>query len=393
MPARARTASRFKNAVLFSCLMMLMIVGNWKPAFADNRADEVADRIEDLLKGYGATEISFSSATYDGAHDEVTITDLRVVGPEDEKAVVEADELILTGAITPVDGTLKADTIILISGSAEDEDGEKLTFARMTELDVDVPTKAMVDNQGDAITYSVASEAVVENLVVGDDPRVLINRIHYLRGALEGQIPTSVSVKIEGIEVNIEDIDDEDGQKTLQELGYDTLNINIVADWSWNSDTNDSGVAPVRITVTDAGGYEFRTEFGGITYELLTATNAETAMQHVEKVTLKSAEFVYNDDSAMERMLSYSEREADIDRKAVIAIWLSKIRDGLAEAGAPKSFSEMVLNEFEIFFNNPEKLRISITPPQPVPAGQIMGSIMFGPGALIPLLNILVTAN
>ncbi|MBZ0218075.1 MAG: hypothetical protein K8F25_16075 [Fimbriimonadaceae bacterium] len=393
MLAPVRIPEIFKNSVFVWCLAILLIAGGTKLANADNRADEVTERIVALLKGYGASEVSFSSTSYDSVHDEVTITDLKIVGPSDELTVVEADELVLNGAKTPDDGTLSADSIIVIAGSGRDEDGEQLSFRRLTELEVFIPTKAMIDDEGDAITYSMMREAVIEYLVVGNDPKVPVKRIHYSRGALDGQVPTSFSIKVEGIAVDIADLDDEDAQEALRELGYDKLDMDMAVDWQWDRTTGNSGVSPVRITVTDAGGYEFHTEFGGITYELLTASNTETAMQHVEQITLKSAELVYNDNSAMDRMMAYGEREADVDRTGVIAIWLSKIRDGLTEAGAPESFNAMVLRELEIFLNDPQKLSVSLKPSQPVPASQIVGSIMFGPGVLIPLLNILVTAN
>ena len=75
---------------------------------------------------------------------------------------------------------------------------KKLTFEKVTEIEVFMPTKAMADTQGDVVTYTLAREVVIEDMTVGPDPQLPISRIHYSRGALDDNIPQSITLKIDG---------------------------------------------------------------------------------------------------------------------------------------------------------------------------------------------------
>ena len=86
--------------------------------------------------------------------------------------------------------------------------------------------------------------------------------------------------------------------------------------------------------------------------------------------------------------MALAAKKIGVSEDDVVALWLNQVRQGLAEAEMPESFNEMIMTAMQNYLTDPKSLSISVNPPQPIPAAQIMGSVMFGPAALIPLLNI-----
>lgn len=394
MRLATRIPVALKNTFVLSCLTVFLYACEEAPIVdTSNRAEEVTDRIVSLLKEHEVGEVTFASSSYDPASDEVTITEFKAAPPAGEDGKLEVEQIVITGPKTPEDGTFSADSIILTTGYVEGKDDQKLTFNKVTEIEVYMPTKAMADAQGDVVTYTLVREMIVEDMMISPDPELPISRIHYSRGALDDNIPQSISIKIEGMEIKAEEIDDPDARAAITDLGYEMLNLDVALDWQWDSASSGSEIGPIKVTVANAGGYELTTSLGGITRELLTAKDSEEAMELAQQITLKSLLLQYTDDSATGRALALAARKIGVSEEDVVALWLNQVRQGLAEAEMPESFNEMVMTAMQKFLADPKNLSISINPPQPIPAAQIMGSVMFGPAALIPLLNIKVSAN
>ena len=147
------------------------------------------------------------------------------------------------------------------------------------------------------------------------------------------------------------------------------------------------------MTVADAGGYKLKAEFGGITRELLQSSGSDDIMEMAQQITFKSLNLVYTDDSAVGRALTMTAKKLGANKDDVIALWLEEVRKGLAAAETPDTFNEMVIEAVTRFLNDPNTLAVSFNPPQPLPAGQLMGALMFGPASLIPALNISIAAE
>ncbi len=391
-----QTARFLKNFVLLFSLTFVLYACDEAPNNAGSagpRAEEVASRLVALVEDHGKGKASYASATYNPSDDEVTITEFKVTAPTGESGSITVAELVLTGPKTPEDGTFSADSLIATNGVGSGDDDEKLTFARITEKEFFIPTKTMLDNDSGTVAYSMVREILVEEVVFGPDPTGSIARINYSRGELDNGLPKSIVATIDGIEMNVEDIGDEEVAANLRALGYEHLNLNASLDWEWDDSTSSMAVGPIVLTMVDAGADNLRIELGGITRDLLMATNSDDALELVQLITLNSFELVFKDDSITGRAIAYTAQQLGVDQDSVITLWLDQLRQGLAEIETPQTFNLMVISAAQKFLNDPKKFTISMNPSTPLPVSQVMGSFMFGPAAIIPLLNINMVAN
>jgi len=391
LPAMPRAVTAF--VILAFLSVFLQGCDDTPKIDAGARADEVGERVIALLKAHGAAEAAYGEAAYDADSDTVTLTGFTVEQAAGSESTLTVGRILLKEPKTPEDGSLSALSVEMFDGAGTGKDDLTMSFEKVTELEILVPAKPGSGQGTQSIPFSIAREAVVENLVIGVEPTVPVERVHVSRGELDGQIPESISVRFEGIAIRVEDIDEDETKQMLLDLGYQNLMMDVSLDWQWDSASSGSDIGPFRVTVSDAGGYELRAELGGVTRELLESSGSDDVLELAQNVTIKSLNLVYEDDSALGRARAATAKKLGVDEAQVNSLWIEEARRSLAAMETPETFNNMAIDAVTRFLDDPNRLSISINPAQPLPAGQIFGALMFSPAQLIPVLNMTVSAE
>ncbi|WAJ26457.1 hypothetical protein [Antarcticirhabdus aurantiaca] len=201
---------------------------------------------------------------------------------------------------------------------------------------------------------------------------------------------------------------DEEGIKTLREIGYEKLAGSISGQADWNPQTGVLSLDPFDINVADAGNLSFTYAISGYTpafIESMKQTQAQMAanpqdnsaagmamMGLISQLYLDSAVLSFEDASLTNKLLDYFAKQNDADRATFVAQLGQMVPAMLASLNNPE-FQTKVETAVSTFLQDPKSLRIAIEPANPVPATQIIGAAMGAPQTLPNVLQLDVTAN
>ncbi|MBL4756344.1 MAG: hypothetical protein JKY32_01510 [Rhizobiales bacterium] len=388
------TTHIMRNAFSAMAIAFLAIVSTQAPAIANSKGEAIADHFIGLLSEYGASDVGYDGAEYDSSTDVTTIYDFRLVNPKEETEMT-IKTLELRSVDLHASGSLSAESMVAnILHLVEIDDDTQISIARMTILDPLFPLKEEIEDDNKNFVYRLASEVLIEDMVVEAEITVPVARIHISRGQLDGDIPNTMSFVIDNLVVQTKDIEDPDTREQLDKYGYREVDFSFSSNWTWDSGAEIATVGPLRFTVADMATVTFEMTAGNVTRELLMSLeNEDKLMELAQLLTLVSAHYWVEDDTITDRVISIISDESDLSPSTMIGIWVDLSRRQLMDQGMPEDFIKMVVKATEYFLNNPGRMDISANPETPIPATQLMGSIMFGPAALVPLLNISVTAE
>ncbi len=388
------TTRILRNAFSALAIAFLAIVTMQAPAIANSEGEAIADQFIRLLTEYGASDVGYDDAERDSGTDVTTIYNFRLVNPKEETEMT-IKALELRSVNLHDDGSLSAESMVAnILHLVEIDDDTLISITRMTIQDPLFPLEEEIDKDNNNFIYRLASEVLIEDMVVEAEITVPVARILISRGQLDGDIPNNISFVLDNLVVQTKDIEDPDSREQLDKFGYEEVDFSFSTDWTWDSNNEIATAGPVRFTVADMGTATFEMTAGNVTRELLTSLEDEDKlMELAQLLTLVSAHYWVEDDTITDRIISIMSDESDLSPSTLIGIWVDLSRRQLMDQGMPEDFIKMVVKATEYFLNNPGRIDFSANPETPIPATQLMGSIMFGPAALVPLLNISVTAE
>jgi len=375
--------------------LVLISVSGYSPANANPAGIEIADRLIDLLKSYDAKDVSYDDADYDSGSDITTIYGFEMINPEGE-GTLTIQNIQMTGVKLHASGALSADELVasktLLAGL---EDDASFNVRMITVQNPLFPEKSATEGKNNAFAYRLASEFLMENILISDkDITVPIESIYIGRGPLDGDIPETLEFAVNNVVVQTDEISDPDPREQLEKFGYEEIDISFSSVWSWDSAAEEAVIGPISFSAVDMGTVTLDLSLGGVSRELLLAVeDRDRAMELAQLLSFISLQYALEDDSITDRVISVMSDEADLSPSTLIGIWVDLARRQMMDQELPEDFIKMVVKASEYFFNNPGTIRLAAEPEAPIPAGQLMGSVMFGPAALIAQLNITVTAE
>jgi hypothetical protein len=392
---RILIAARSTFSVLaFAVLVMTPAVG-MSSAWANPAGREIADRFVDLLTSYDAKNVRYADANYDSASDVTTIYGFSLDNPKERSSLLVQD-IQMTGVQLYDSGGLSADELlaneIRIEGS---NSRERMSVRQITILNPVFPEKEVAEGENNTFIYRLASGIMIEDIVFQNEGmNVPIAAIYAGRGSLDGDIPEMMNFSVENMIIQTAEIEDREAAANLEKFGYEEINFSFSSFWSWDSSAEQAVIGPVSFFVEDMGNIMIQLSLGGVSRELIQSVGDKDRMMGLAQLlTLKSAYYQLEDDSITDRVISITAKEGDLSPSTLTGLWVDLARQQMQEMNLPEDFVTMVVKAFESFLTDPGTLAIAAEPQTPVLFSQLMGSVMFGPAAIIPLLNFTVTAE
>lgn len=392
-----KTLSRPALALALACPLVLA-----PPALAfDATGSDVADRFLEIVEAGNATVSGYDGVTQSG--ETVTISGLRTsIDEGSAKSRLTIRETTISGGLLTDDGGLSAASLSMGGVNIEnlDEDEDVTVSAESIVISDPVlasPAAVKASNGADAITPTY-SRAELTNIVIDakDDGRVPVSRVVAVIDAMDDGLPTSGSISVEGIEITADSLDDEE-QKALSDLGYESLTLSIQMEADWKPDTGALAIDRLTLSGENAGTLNAALRINGLTREVLeqldaAQDNPEQAMGLMQGLLVESVSLRIENDSIVDRVLENQAKEAGATREVFVEQLTGALPFMLSMLNNAE-FQAKVAGAATAFLKDPKSLSASAMPAAPVPFAQILGTAMMAPQSLPDILGVTITAN
>jgi hypothetical protein len=392
-----KALSRPALALALACPLVLA-----QPALAfDATGSDVADRFLEIVEAGNATISGYDGVTQSGR--DVTISGLRTsIDEGSAKSRLTIGETTISGGQLTGEGGLSAATLTMGGVNIEnlDEDEDVTVTAENIVISDPVlasPAKVKASNGADAITPTY-SRAVLTNVVIdaADEGRVPVSRIVAVIDAMDGGLPTSGSINVEGIEITADSLDDEE-RKALSDLGYESLTLSFQMNADWKPETGELAIDRLTLSGENAGTMNATLRINGLTREVLeqldaAQDNPEQAMGLMQGLLVESISLRIDNDSIVDRVLENQAKEAGATREVFVEQLTGALPFMLSMLNNAE-FQAKVAGAATAFLKDPKSLSASAMPAAPVPFAQILGTAMMAPQSLPDILGVTITAN
>lgn len=203
-------------------------------------------------------------------------------------------------------------------------------------------------------------------------------------------VPTEIGLSVEGFELPVSVIEDEQARAMLTAAGIDRLRLTEDLKIVWDEQSEDLIVENLVIDIAPIGVVRAKARLGGMPKSVL--QNPERIQAAVATLSLKSLDFDLINEGGVEAALALAAKRSGANKDQMVQFLRFQLSNALAMVG-DDSFTAMVSSAAEKFFADPRDLSISIAPENPVPVLQIIASAGIAPQALPGLLGVSVKAN
>jgi hypothetical protein len=392
-----KSLSRPAFALALACPLVLA-----PPALAfDATGNDIADRFLEIVEAGNATVSGYDGVTQSG--ETVTISGLRSsIDEGSDKSRLTIRETTIAGGRLTDDGGLSASSLTMGGVNIEnldDDEDVKVSAENIVISDPVLASPAAVkaSNGAEAITPTY-SRAELTNIVIDadDDGRVPVSRVVAVIDTMDGGLPTSGSINVEGIEITADSLDDEE-RKALSDLGYESLTLSFQMQADWKPDTGELAIDRLTLSGENAGTLNAALRINGLTREVLeqldaAQDNPEQAMGLMQGLLVESISLRIDNDSIVDRVLENQAKEAGATREVFVEQLTGALPFMLSMLNNAE-FQAKVAGAATAFLKDPKSLSASATPAAPVPFAQILGTAMMAPQSLPDILGVTITAN
>lgn len=348
---------------------------------------EVLDAQEGVVEGYG--NVSESGGA-------VTIENLVLTNEDDKDEKVSIASTVLTGGVILANGRLKLESLGVSALSlTADDGGMTLESLDVTDLVLPSPKEAAAKDKPANPGYRTFD---VKNIKVTDeDGKVAdIAAISSSIDAMDGDLPTAGRFAVTGATIDVNELE-ADETKTLRELGYDTLTMDIAASATWDPEAATIVIPDLKIDAKDAASLSLALTLGGVTRQVVEelekkSQNPEDALALLQNVSIITAKIRLEDDTLTGRILDQEAKKAGLDTPTYVAS-LTGALPAMLGVLQNKDFEGQVAKSVSDFLTTPGSLEVAASPAAPVPFAQIMGTAMFAPQMIPQILSVGITAN
>lgn len=203
-------------------------------------------------------------------------------------------------------------------------------------------------------------------------------------------IPTSLYSKTDGLRIPVKAVQDPQAQALFQGLGLETIVWSDEARLYWDEATKDLRLERLMIDIEGVGRAEASLRFANVPKALFEDPEGQGQLAAIS-AQFVDASITFNDAGLTDNGIKFISEAQGIPQEALKQALIAQA----AGATAPiqnEAFTKMVSDAASKFLNDPKDLKITLTPPNPVPLAQILGS-MAAPQTLPDLLNVQIQAN
>ncbi|WP_296588826.1 hypothetical protein [Roseibium sp.] len=237
---------------------------------------------------------------------------------------------------------------------------------------------------------SMAYEVEGLDVNVPDLGRTVIGKAEMNISTTVPPIPTSFYLKNDGIEFPVSAIEDKEAQEILSVLGLEKVVWSDETRLYWDEATLELHLERLMLDIQGVGRAEMSARFANVPKALFEDPEGQGQMAAIV-AQFVDASLVFNDDGLTAKGVAHiAEQEGipeNVFREALVA--------QAAQATAPiqnEAFTQMVSDAVSTFLKDPKQLKVTLTPANPVPLAQILGS-MAAPQTLPDLLAVKIEAN
>lgn len=375
------------------CTAVSMITLQSVAALAfDPTGNEVADAFLSVVDAQEGTVESYGAV--DASGDTVTIEQLVVADGGDGKVTIA--KTMLGGGEILDNGRLKLESLGLESLELKaDDGGMSVGTLDATQLVLPSPAEAAAKTSPSGPGYRTVE---IKSIQIQDDNGKVadIQSISSTIDSMDGDLPTSGSFALNGAVVDVKKLEVEEA-KTLSDLGYETLSLDVTASGKWDVDAATINIPELKIDAKDAASLTLSLSLGGVTREVVEQLEAksdkpEEAMGLLQNVSVVDAKIRLDDASLTGRILDQEAKKAGVDVPTYVGgltgslpLMLGMLQNKDLEGQVAKAVTD--------YLNAPGSLEITAAPGAPVPFSQVMGTAMLAPQMIPQILSVGITAN
>ncbi|ADZ70798.1 hypothetical protein [Polymorphum gilvum] len=333
-----------------------------------------------------------------GHGDQIEIREIVLDGTDEPGTSAEIAKVVITGGEVLADGRLKMAALALDDVTLDADDTE-VSFTAFRATDLVLPSAAEIAAGGGEPVVGPSYRTIETfgvTVITEDGNEVALDKLFVAVDAMDGDLPTAGRLALSGLLVEAENLD-EDGKKSLTDLGYDSLTLDVDAAFAWDPQTGVLDLSRLDLSGAEVGALALKVQLAGLTREVVTRLNesredSDQALALLQGVSVAGLSIRFDNDSVVERLLDSQAKEAGVDRDTFVA---------QLQAGLPmlltilqnQAFQDMVMRAVTTFLQDPVSLHAEAKPAAPVTVAQIMGTAMMAPQSLPQVLGVSVSAN
>ncbi len=274
-----------------------------------------------------------------------------------------------------------------------------IEFAEYTPMRAMISTLMADPEYGDKHPLEVARAFMprsfgyeVEGLDVNlpDVGRTKIGKAELTVSTTVPPIPTSFYVKNDGIQVPVSTIEEREARELFEALGLDTVVWSDETRLYWDEATLELRLEKLMLNIDGLGRAEASARFANVPKALFEDPEGQGQMAAIS-AQFVDASIVYRDDGLTSKGLAHIAEQQGIPENVFREAMIAQAGEATTPIGNA-AFTRMVSDAASRFLNDPKELKVTLTPANPVPLAQILGS-MAAPQTLPDLLNVKITAN
>lgn len=391
-----KTVTRILSAFVAVTVLPLADAVAFEPT-----GSEVGDHFLKILEASGTSDVSYGDVSTSG--DQTTLQ--QVTG----KIVEDGDEFELRIAnLTLAGGSIGTDERLTLSsmdmsGLSMTSNEAAFTADAVEVSDMKFPPLADISSAagstGQKFTYSTAK--MTNWAMSSNDGFYLpVSEMRVETSDYHGEFPRQATATISNIALSTANMPEGEGRKSLSELGYETISIDINAEASWDEEAATLTLRHVTLQSENVGNFTLSLTLGGWTEELIRELNtldpkdeakSKEILGKLQTTTIQDVSIQFDDKSVVGRVLDKQAEQAGISREAYVDRQVTSL-NGLLSMLQNPAFQQNVTSALDSFLSNPNVLRVAASPAQPVPIAQIVGMALVAPQTIPDILGINVEA-
>ncbi|MGY6708505.1 MAG: hypothetical protein ACXIVF_09265 [Rhizobiaceae bacterium] len=340
-----------------------------------------------------------------------------------ENAAIDGDSILLTGVTVAVPEGETDIGDIELSGISEIADGYRIERMSMESyvfgdaegtLEIDgvllggvvLPHEGAGEAFGGIFFYEEALMAQLRALVDGEEMFVLNNLNASVTPAENGQPMTFVG-GAESFEADLSTIEDDTTSDVVERMGFEQLTGRFDTSGSWDPEEGRLVFERLDLTIDQGGMLGLAFDIGGYTTEFVRSLNelqralaaseddaagGMAMMGLMQQLSLNSADIYFHDDTLTQRVLELFAEDQGMRPQDVVNQAKAMLPFMLAQIGAPQ-LGTMIADALSDYLDDPQSLRVSARPDEPVPFALLMAGAMASPQALAEQIGLEVVAN
>lgn len=354
----------------------------------------VADAFLKMLDSEQGEVSSYGAV--DNSGSVITITDLVISNADGDNGQVTISRTTLTDGSILDNGRLKLGALNLKNLQLTADDGG-MTMASMGVTDLLLPAPEEIKDGVPSVdpSYKDFTASAIE-VNDADGKIAAIDEITSSIDSMDGDQPTSGRFAVSGAVIDVKEIQ-ADEAKTLQELGYETLSMNLSGSAKWDPEAATIVIPDLKIVAEDVAALSVSLSLGGITRDVVeqlndTAGSPEESMALMQNISVSNVRIRLDDASLTGRILDQEASKAGLDTPQYVTAITGSLPLMLGML-QNKDLEGQVADAVTMYLNDPQSLQINAAPQNPVPFAQIMGAAMMAPQMIPQLLAVSVSAN